>query len=96
MKNICGIRESGSFLLSGFQPFEKGGWQQPKAARTFSPLAVGLTADGAFSPSCPYRAGRQLNAMQTLAVGLTADGNWERWQQAGDCSSFCHCRDLMG
>ena len=80
MKNICGIRESGSFLLSGFQPFEKGGWLQPKAARTFSPLAVGLTADGAFSPSCPYRAERQLNAMQTLAVGLTADGNWERGQ----------------
>ena len=74
MKNICEISESNSFLLSGFQPFEKEGRQQPKAARTFSPLAVGLTADGAFSPSCPYRAGRQLNAMQTLAVGLTDDG----------------------
>ena len=74
MKNICEISESNSFLLSGFQPFEKEGRQQPKAARTFSPLAVGLTADGAFSPSCPCRAGRQLNAMQPLAVGLAADG----------------------
>jgi hypothetical protein len=59
MKNIYGISDGGSFLLSGFQPFEKGGRQQPKAARTFSPLAVGLTADGAFSPSCPCRADRR-------------------------------------
>ena len=76
MKNICGISISGRFLLSGFQPFEKGGWQQPKAARTFSPLAVGLTADGTFSPFSPFRAVFGNEVAQPLAVGITADGTF--------------------
>ena len=46
----------------------------PKAAWAFSPLAIGLTADGAFSPFGPCRADFICCLEQAFAAALTSVG----------------------